>query len=139
MPQKDLQNQYKIQSIDTREVDIPNELQNGLVRIGIAENKGSKIATYWSQDKNVMSLSKVFIGPQNAGKTTAIKRTVKDCYKAGYSNIVLDFIESCQTAKEIAEVIPNEDKVILELGKKDYIPAMAYNEVSIWINGIEYN
>lgn len=130
LPQKDLQNQYKIQSIDTREVDIPNELQNGLVRIGIAENKGSKIATYWSQDKNVMSLSKVFIGPQNAGKTTAIKRTVKDCYKAGYSNIVLDFIESCQTAKEIAGVIPNEDKVVLELGKKDYIPAMAYNEVS---------
>ena len=130
LPQKDLQNEYKIQSIDTREVEIPEQLQNGLVRIGIAEKQGKKITAYWSKDKNVMALSKVFIGPQNAGKTTAVKRTVKDCYKAGYSNIVIDFIENCQTSKEIEDVIVDKDKVILELGNKDYIPALAYNEVS---------
>ena len=130
LPQKDLQNEYKIQSIDTREVEIPEQLQNGLVRIGIAEKQGKKITAYWSKDKNVMALSKVFIGPQNAGKTTAVKRTVKDCYKAGYSNIVIDFIENCQTSKEIEEVISDKDKVILELGNKSYIPALAYNEVS---------
>lgn len=130
LPQKDLQNEYKIQSIDTREIDIPEQLKDGLVRIGIAEKQGKKITTYWSKDKNVMALAKVFIGPQNAGKTTAVKRTVKDCYKAGYSNIVIDFIENCQTAKEIEEVIDTKDKIILELGNKDYIPALAYNEVS---------
>ena len=130
LPQKDLQNEYKIQSIDTREVEIPEQLQNGLVRIGIAEKQGKKITAYWSKDKNVMALSKVFIGPQTAGKTTAVKRTVKDCYKAGYSNIVIDFIENCQTSKEIEEVISDKDKVILELGNKSYIPALAYNEVS---------
>ena len=130
LPQKDLQNEYKIQSIDTREIDIPEQLQNGLVRIGVAEKQGKKITTYWSKDKNVMALAKVFVGPQNAGKTTAVKRTVKDCYKAGYSNIVIDFIENCQTAKEIEEVISEKDKIILELGNKDYIPALAYNEVS---------
>ena len=130
LPQKDLQNEYKIQSIDTREIDIPEQLQNGLVRIGVAEKQGKKITAYWSKDKNVMALAKVFVGPQNAGKTTAVKRTVKDCYKAGYSNIVIDFIENCQTAKEIEEVISEKDKIILELGNKDYIPALAYNEVS---------
>lgn len=130
LPQKDLQNEYKIQSIDTREIDIPEQLKDGLVRIGIAEKQGKKITTYWSKDKNVMALAKVFIGPQNSGKTTAIKRTVKDCYKAGYSNIVIDFIENCQTSKEIEEVIDTKDKIILELGNKDYIPALAYNEVS---------
>lgn len=77
LPQKDLQNEYKIQSIDTREVEIPEQLQNGLVRIGIAEKQGKKITAYWSKDKNVMALSKVFIGPQNAGKTTAVKRQLK--------------------------------------------------------------
>ena len=130
LPQKDLQNEYKIQSIDTREIDIPEKLQDGLVRIGIAEKQGKKITAYWSKDKNVMALSKVFVGPQNAGKTTAVKRTVKDCYKAGYSNIVIDFIENCQTSKEIEEVISDKDKVILELGNKSYIPSFAYNEVS---------
>lgn len=130
LPQKDLQNEYKIQSIDTREIDIPEQLKDGLVRIGIAEKQGKKITTYWSKDKNVMALAKVFIGPQNSGKTTAVKRTVKDCYKAGYSNIVIDFVENCQTSKEIEEVIDTKDKIILELGNKDYIPALAYNEVS---------
>lgn len=130
LPQRDLQHEYKIQNIDSRELDVPPELQGGKVRIGIAELRGKKINATWSKDKNVMALAKVFVGPQNAGKTTAIKRTVKDCYMANYSNIVIDFIESNDTAKEIAEVIPESDKVITKLGERDYIPALAYNEVS---------
>ncbi|WP_061342917.1 hypothetical protein [Clostridium botulinum] len=130
LPQKDLQKEYGIKNIDTREVNIPLELQNGLVRIGTAEKQGKTINTTWSTNINIMALCKLFIGCQNAGKTTAIKRTVKECYKAGYSNVVIDYIENCDTAKEIMENIPEEDRVVLELGKKDYIPAMAYNEVS---------
>ncbi|GAA0076226.1 hypothetical protein UT300005_06040 [Clostridium sp. CTA-5] len=130
LPQKDLQREYKIKSIDTREVDIPKELQNGLVRIGVAEKQGRIIDTTWSTDKNIMALAKIFIGCQNAGKTTAIKRTVKECHKAGYSNVVIDYIENCDTAREIMENVPEKDRIILELGKKDYVPAMAYNEVS---------
>lgn len=130
LPQKDLQAEYQIDRIDTREVEIPQELQGGRVRIGIAELRGRKINTTWSQDKNVMALAKVFVGPQNCGKTTAIKRTVKDCYLANYSNIVIDFIESCDTAKDIASVIPENDKLIIKLGEEDFIPALAYNEVS---------
>lgn len=130
LPQIDLQKEYKIHSIDSREVDIPSELQNGLVRIGPAEKQGKIINTYWSTNVNIMALGKVFIGPQYSGKTTAVKRTVKDCYKAGYSNIVIDFIENCDTAKEIMEVVKDKDKIILELGNKDYVPALAYNEIS---------
>lgn len=130
LPQKDLQNQYKLQSIDTREIDIPLELQNGFVRIGNATKQGKNITTYWSKDKNIMALAKLFVGCQNSGKTTAIKRTVKECHKAGYSNIVIDYIENCDTAREIADTIPTEDKIILKLGNKDYIPSMAYNEIT---------
>lgn len=130
LPQKDLQNEYKIESIDTREVSIPPQLQNGNIRIGIANKQGRDITATWSMDKNIMALAKVFVGCQNAGKTTAIKRTVKECYKAGYSNVVIDYIENCDTAREIAETIPREDKIILDLSNKKYIPAMAYNEVS---------
>lgn len=130
LPQKDLQNQYKLQSIDTREIDIPLELQNGFVRIGNATKQGKSITTYWSKDKNIMALAKLFVGCQNSGKTTAIKRTVKECHKAGYSNIVIDYIENCDTAREIADTIPTEDKIILKLGNKEYIPSMAYNEIT---------
>ncbi|MBE6067792.1 MAG: hypothetical protein E7211_08880 [Clostridium lundense] len=130
LPQKDLQNEYKIERIDTREVNIPKELQGGKVRIAYAGLLGQRILTTWCENINVMALSKLFVGPQNAGKTTALKRTVKDCHKAGYSNIVIDFIESCETAREVAEVIPDNEKVVIKLGTKDIIPALAYNEVT---------
>lgn len=130
LPQRDLQNEYQIQNIDTREVDIPQELQGGNVRIGIASKVGQRIMTTWSKDKNIMALAKVFVGPQNAGKTTAIKRTAKDCHKAGYSNIVIDFIETCETAREVSEAIPDEEKIIIKLGEKELIPSLAYNEVT---------
>lgn len=134
LPQKDLQNEYGIDRIDTMEMAIPEQLQGGAVRIGIAEKQGRKITTTWSKDKNIMALAKLFVGPQNAGKTTALKRTAKDCYKAGYSNIVIDFIESCETAREVAEVIPDKDKIVLKLGDEDFIPALAFNEVTRLIN-----
>ncbi len=130
LPQRDLQNEYNIENIDTREVDVPPELQGGLVRIAIAGKQGKKITTTWSTDKNVMALAKMFVGAQNTGKTTALKRTVKDCYIAGYSNIAIDFIESCEVAREVSEVISEKDKVIIKLGEKDFVPAIAYNEVS---------
>lgn len=130
LPQRDLQKEYQIECIDTREVEIPKELQNGKVRIGIAEKQGKKVVTTWSTDKNVMSLAKVFVGPQNSGKTTAVKRTVKECYLAHYSNFIIDYVESCELAREIAEPLPERDKVIIKLGEKGFIPALAFNEVT---------
>lgn len=133
LPQKTLQQEYKIESIDTREVTIPKELQGGKIRIGVAQKQGKAIITTWSQDKNIMALAKIFVGPQYAGKTTAVKRTIKDCYIANYSNVIIDFIENCDTAKEIANSLPSRDKVIIKLGYEEYIPSMAYNEVSALI------
>lgn len=130
LPQKTLQQEYKIERIDTREIDIPRELQGGKVRIATTDKQGKRITATWSENINIAALAKVFIGPQNAGKTTAVKRTVKDCYKAGYSNIVIDYIENCKTAYEIADAIPDVDKKIIKIGEKDYVPALAFNEIS---------
>lgn len=130
LPQKDLQNEYNIESIDNREMTIPPELLGGDVRIGIAEKLGRKLTATWSKDKDIMALAKIFVGCQNAGKTTALIRTVKECHQAKYSNFIIDFIESCETARKVSEVIPNDEKVIISLGTKNFIPSLAYNEVS---------
>ncbi|MDF2701022.1 MAG: hypothetical protein K0Q49_2586 [Haloplasmataceae bacterium] len=113
---------------------IPKELLNGDVRIGIAELLGRQLTATWSKDKDIMSLAKIFVGCQNAGKTTALIRTVKECHMAKYSNFIIDFIESCETARKVAEVIPDDEKVIISLGEKGFIPSLAYNEVSKLIN-----
>lgn len=130
LPQKDLQNEYGLEHIDTREVTIPETLQGGLVRIGIAEQQGKDITCTFSKDINVIALPRVIVGPQGVGKTTTLKRIVKDSYKAEQANIVIDVIEDCDTAKEISEVVEDKDKVIIILGTKDYIQPMSYTEVS---------
>ncbi|KJS81660.1 MAG: hypothetical protein JM58_16430 [Peptococcaceae bacterium BICA1-8] len=130
LPQADLQREYQLESIDTRELDIPEELQNGKVLIGIADKQGKKIPAFWATPINVMSLAKVFVGPQGSGKTTALKRTIKDCHKAGYSNIVIDYVESCELAREISAALPPGEKIEIVLGGRNNVPALAYNEVS---------
>lgn len=130
LPQKTLQQEYGIAHIDTREVKVPLELQGGQVRIGITGYRGKEVIATFPSDKNVMALPKVIVGPQNSGKTTMLKRMVKEYHKCGYSNVIIDFIESCETAREVSEAIPKEDKVIIRLGGKEYIPALAFSEVS---------
>lgn len=133
MPQKDLQSEYKLDRIDTRQVDIPNSLQGGNIRIGVAEQLGKDINCTFSENINVAALPKVLIGPQGVGKTTALKRIVKDSYKAKQSNIVIDVIEDCDTAKEVMEVVEYKDRVVITIGTKDYIQSLAYTEVSKFI------
>lgn len=130
LPQKDLQNEYGLDHIDTREVTIPETLQNGKIRIGNAEQQGKSITCTFSEDINVAALPKVLIGPQGVGKTTTLKRIVKDSYRAEQANVVIDVIEDCDTCKEISEVVEDKDKVIITVGTKDYIQPMAYTEVS---------
>lgn len=130
LPQKDLQHEYNLDRIDTREVTIPKRLQGGNIRIGVAEDKGKPITTTFYEDINVLSLAKCIIGPQGVGKTTLLKRICRDFHKAGYSNFILDYVENCETAREVAEALPKEDLIVYELGYKHFIPALAYNEVS---------
>lgn len=130
LPQKSLQEQYGLSAIDTREVTIPERLLGGKIRIGIAEYKGKDITTTFYEDINVLSLAKCIIGPQGVGKTTLLKRICKDFYKAGHSNLIIDYVEDCETAREVSEAIPTKDKVVYRLGYKDFIPSLAYNEIS---------
>lgn len=130
MPQKSLQDEYKLERIDTMEIDIPQELQDGKIEIGTANLQGKKIKSTWPQNKNVLALPKILIGPQNAGKTTTLKKVIKQSHQAQISNIMFDFIEDCDSSKEIAETIPNNEKIIIKLGTKESVTALAYNEVS---------
>ena len=70
------------------------------------------------------------MGPEGCGKTTQVKRIAKECSWNGYSNILIDFIEDNKLAKEVKTAIDPAKTVVLRLGDKGFIPALAYNEVS---------
>ncbi len=132
LPQITLQKLYNLENIETREVDLPKECLTGKIRIGeVALNSKNKTATtYFSDDVKKVSFTNVIMGAEGCGKTTQIKRIAKECSWQGYSNILIDFIEDNKLAKEVMAGIDADKTVILRIGDKGFIPALAYNEVS---------
>lgn len=130
LPQITLQEQYHINSIDTRETDVPPELQDGIVPIGTAEQKGKTIKVTWSKDINIRALPKIVVGPQNAGKTTFTTCFAVGTYKAGDANIVLDYIQDCELSKAIERHIPSKDVAVIDVSDQNKLFALAYTEAS---------
>jgi len=128
LPTKTYQELYKINRIDNREVEIPKELLTPGIRIGTATNKGEDIEVYFSSDKNIRALPKILIGPQNAGKTTAIENFVVGADSIGDCSIVIDYIQDCELSKDIEGHI--ENKVIIDVSDNNNTIALAYNEAS---------
>ena len=132
LPQVTLQTLYNIENIDTREVELPTETLTGKIRVADVRlnSKNKTVTTYFSEDVMKVSFTNVVIGPEGCGKTTQIKRIAKECSWNGYSNILIDFVEDNKLAKEVMEGIDHEKTIILRIGDKGFIPALAYNEVS---------
>ena len=132
LPQVTLQTLYNIENIDTREVELPTETLTGKIRVADVRlnSKNKTVTTYFSEDVKKVSFTNVVIGPEGCGKTTQIKRIAKECSWNGYSNILIDFVEDNKLAKEVMEGIDHEKTIILRIGDKGFIPALAYNEVS---------
>ena len=132
LPQVTLQTLYNIENIDTREVELPTETLTGKIRVADVRlnSKNKTVTTYFSEDVKKVSFTNVVIGPEGCGKTTQIKRIAKECSWNGYSNILIDFVEDNKLAKEVMEGIDHDKTIILRIGDKGFIHALAYNEVS---------
>lgn len=130
LPQKDLQKEYKIENIDTRETEVPKELTDGGIPIGKAELKGKKIHTNWCNNYNVRALPKVVAGPSGAGKSEYTANYIVGANKIGDAVISLDYIKNCELSKTAMKHI--NDPVVINLEKEMF--AFAYPEVSKKIN-----
>ncbi|WFD12028.1 hypothetical protein [Tepidibacter hydrothermalis] len=134
MPTKAYQDVYRINNIDNREIDIPNELQNGRVSLGTATKNGRVIHARWPTNKNIKALPKILVGPQNAGKTTKTVRYAVENHKAGDSVIVIDYIQNNELASEIEKHIPENERITIDMSDRDNIFAMAYTEATKMLN-----
>lgn len=130
LPTKYYQQLYRINNIDTREVEIPKELLGGQIPIGTAQKHGVMLNTYWSTDSNIRALPKIIVGPQNAGKTSLAVNFTIGTHKVGDSNIVIDYVQDCEFSKAIEKHIPKHDLVIINVHDENNIFAMAYTEAA---------
>ncbi|MFT9495877.1 hypothetical protein [Anaerosolibacter sp.] len=130
LPQKTLQEEYKLDRIDTREVDIVEELLQGGIRAGVAELKGKDIDVFHPRDKNSQGRTWIIASGQGGGKTTLGKNIMYDSYKMGNANIVLEYLQNCQICRDLQKVIPAEDLVVINADDMDNLAALAYPEAS---------
>jgi hypothetical protein len=130
MPTKYYQQIYKINNIDNREVEIPQELLKGIISIGMATEKGKDYKTYWPSDKNICALPKIIVGPQNAGKSSYTENFVVGTHMAGDASIVLDYIQDCELSRAIEKYIPSKDIIVIDVSDPNKLFALAYTEAS---------
>ena len=130
LPQRELQEEYKMDVIETREMDIPKELTGGNIRICEVDepSKNRKVVATFPQSTNLLARKTVIIGGENSGKTTQLTRLSKDFYKAKISNFVIDHQENGKLTNEISSKIPVGDKIIYDVYNE--MPALAFTEIS---------
>lgn len=129
IPGRELVEKYKIQHIDTRENNVPTELQIGDKFIGHVTCRGNTEKLHLTNDKDYKNLAVAIIGPTRSGKSSLLGNMARDSINAGECVIVPDYIENCLLSDEIKACIPT-DKV-LELNLYDYknnLQGLGYNE-----------
>ncbi|QEK12556.1 hypothetical protein FQB35_09590 [Crassaminicella thermophila] len=128
MPTKYYQKTYKINNIDNREIEVPKELQRHGILIGTATIKGRGINTYWCNNYNVRTLSKVVAGPSGAGKTEYTCNFIVGANRIGDCTITFDYIKKCDLTYNSIKYI--NDPVLIDLSDEKQLFAFAYPEVS---------
>ena len=129
---RDLLEQYKfVEHVETHETEVPEDLRQGVMCIGVNKYRGREQVAYLSNDEQFRNLLTLLIGPTRAGKSNLIANLVIDAIEAGECAIIFDFIENCELSDEIARLFPN-DKV-LEIRCDDFnnLQGLGYNEVGV--------
>ncbi|WP_211750081.1 hypothetical protein [Paenibacillus sp. Marseille-Q4541] len=118
-----------IDSVETFETEVPEDLQSGVMCIGenIYRGKGQK--AYLSNDREFRNLLTLLIGPTRAGKSNLIANLSIDAIEAGECVVIFDFIENCELSNEVSKCF-SKDKV-LEIRCDDFemMQGLGFNEV----------
>lgn len=131
LPGRHLVEEHKIKCIKTQETLIPEELKNGVKRLGVTSYKGTTMEAYVEDDYNIGNLPMVLVGAQGSGKTTLIGNNVCDCIQAGESIVVIDIIKNCELSQAIENITPEDRLITLDLGTEEGIQGLGYNEIEI--------
>lgn len=139
IPGRTLLRQFNIPHIQTNEVTVPKELQDGYVDLGEVKCKNTKVEAYLEDDYDIGSLPLVLTGGQGSGKTTFIANYSHNANKRKEGQLIIDYIKNCELSDAICSVIPEEDRVVLDLSKEDDIQGLGFNEIKITENMSDYD
>lgn len=131
IPGRTLLTRLGIKHVKTEESKVPNELQHGKKRLGIAKYKGNTKKAYLENEYNIGNLPLTMIGGQGAGKSTLLGNYAKDCCDVNEGLIVLDFIKECGLSEVIKSYVPKNKLIELDMAQEKTIQGLGYNEILI--------
>jgi len=118
-----------IDKVETQETEVPEDLQEGVMCVGVNRFRGNDQPAYLSNDKEYKNLTLVLIGPTRAGKSTLIGNLSRDAIQAGECVIIFDYIRNCELSSEIAALFPKEKTLTIDCSNPKTIQGLGYNEV----------
>lgn len=130
LPGRELLDQYKIiDKIETQELDIPEDLQSGIMNIGTVTYRGKQKKAYLSSDFEYQFLTLNIIGPSRAGKSNLIGHLTIDAITAGECVIIFDFCGNCELSNTVSKFIPKDKTLIVDCSDPTKLQGMGYNEI----------
>lgn len=118
-----------IDRVETQEIEVPDDLKQGVMCIGTNVYRGHKQLAYLSTDREYQNLTLVMIGPTRAGKSTLIGNMSRDAITAGECVIIFDFVGQCELSREVEASIPEEKTLVIDCADPKKLQGMGYNEV----------
>jgi len=136
LPSGYYQKEYSIiESIDTKEINLPSELFQDGIPIGEVKYKGlTKIASWNMKDVNIATLPLASCGIMGSGKTEAMINYSISAFEKGQSVFILDGIKNCEFSTKVRDYCMNiDDKKIIDLdfSNTDYIIPLLWNEIKL--------
>lgn len=135
LPCYTLQQEYGIESISDRELEVPGTMLNGGIQIGSITKKGESQQVHWpTHNKDELCLPRVVVGAMGSGKSLGFGAGfASDAIRQGYSSFVLD-VSDGDMADTVRDSLPDqfpEDHIIdLDFGNTDHPIPLNWSEVN---------
>ncbi|WP_216667752.1 hypothetical protein [Sporosarcina jiandibaonis] len=123
--------------VETQEIQIPKELQKGVMCIGDVTYRGQSQRAYLSDDEQFKKLMLLLIGPSRAGKSNLISHLSIDAIDNGECVVIFDFIKNCELSKSVAECFPDDQVLRIRCDDFENLQGIGYNEVGYSSNAFK--
>lgn len=131
IPNQKLQREFKIDSVNVRQISAPKECMDDKsgIRLGELELYGEKKYVYFPHNRDYLAMPKFYICPMGGGKTTVLLNYSNDVLMSKQSLIDINFVNECEIAYALKERHPNH--IVIDLSDENNIPALMFPEIRV--------
>lgn len=132
IPNKKLQREFKIDSINVKQVSAPKEcMDSGSgVRIGAMTIHGDTLYVYFPNSRDLLAMPRYLLCGMGGGKSTALLNQCLDIIEAGQGVIDINYTSKCELAYALKDRYDHH--VLIDLSDENNLPALKLPEIIIY-------